>query len=393
MCRPPSQAGRNDLELADVVAQWQAMGDHPPLAPVQQRALMAIRDCRTARLGAQVRICDHCGGLQVRYHSCRNRHCPKCQVLTKERWLAARRDELLPVPYFHLVFTLPHDLNPLAQGNSTVLYTLLFRCVSSTLQAFGDNPRWLGGRLGFTLVLHTWGQNLSQHIHIHAIVTGGALDEQGQWLSAKPGFLFPVRALSRVFRGKFIAGLKQAYAQQALHFAGKQTGLIAVAAFNDFIASLYHNDWIVYAKQPFAGPQQVLDYLGQYTHRVAITNHRLIEIKTNQVRFYWRDRAHGNQQKSMSLDLREFMRRFVLHILPTGFMRIRHYGVLANRNKGNLLTQCRDTLQVSAPEVRLPESVAAFVLRVLRIDIHRCPLCHTGHLHPLPGWSMNTGPP
>ena len=392
--QPPAPGGRQGVELADVVRQWLDHGGYlTGLVPVQQQALQAIQACRTAVLGAAIRVCGQCGSVQVRYHSCRNRHCPKCQTLAKERWLAARMDELLPIPYFHLVFTLPHGLNPLVQGNLRPLYTLLFHSVAATLREFGHNPRWLGGELGFTLVLHTWDQTLSQHVHLHAIVTGGALAQPGRWQAARPGFLFPIRALSRVFRGKFIAGLKQLRNQGGLRYAGQQAPLADQGAFNHFLEALYRHDWVVYAKPAFAGPAQVLEYLGRYTHRVAIANHRLIAIEDGHVRFTWRDRAHGNKLKTTSLTLAEFMRRFLLHILPPGLMRIRHYGMLANRHKRRLLQQCRLALQQPAPAPREPESVAAMLWRVLQIDITRCPVCRTGELHPFPRLPNSTGPP
>lgn len=227
--------------------------------------MQAIEDCRTAALGGHLEVCDHCGAEVARYHSCRNRHCPKCQTLAKERWVEARTAELLPVPYFHLVFTLPHEIKPLAQGNPKVIYGLLFQAASDTLQTFGRDPKWLGGEIGITMVLHTWGQNLSQHLHVHCVVSGGALAPDGRWIPAKRGFLFPVRALSLVFRAKYLEALQGAFETGQLDFAGETLSLAIPSVFGTFLTTLRAKDWVVYAKRPFGGPEQVLAYLGRYT--------------------------------------------------------------------------------------------------------------------------------
>jgi len=364
------------LELAQVLrAHGAAYCQSHPMAAVQQRAMAAIETCRTAALGGHARVCDACGAIAVSYNSCRNRHCPKCQTLAKERWVAARAAELMPVPYFHLVFTLPHALNPLAQANPRVIYAALFQAASQTLAEFGHNARWLGGELGATLVLHTWGQNLGQHLHVHALVAGAALAPDGSLRLAKPGFLFPVQALSRVFRAKYLDLLQHAFAQDKLRFGGTTQALREPRAFAAFVAQLRQPDWVVYAKRPFAGPGQVLAYLGRYTHRVAIGNHRLVSLSDTAVRFRWRDYAHGNATKVMTLAPEEFIRRFLLHVLPPGFMRIRHYGWLANRRKADRLPKLRQLLDQPQPPKPEPESVAAFLLRVCHIDIARCPHC------------------
>ncbi len=247
--------------------------------------------------------------MRYHYHSCRNRHCPKCQTLAKERWLAARRAELLPVPYFHLVFTLPHELNALAQGNPRALYGLLFQAVSDTLIEFGANPRWLGGAIAATLVLHTWGQNLGQHLHLHALVAAGALHPDGHWITSRRGFLFPVKALSPVFRGKFLAGLKQLFSGGTLKLAGSSAPLADLPARCRLLNTLHQKPWVVYAKRPFAGPEHVLDYLGRYTHRVALSNNRLVSLTDTEVRFRYKDYAHGNRRKVLALEPAEFIRR------------------------------------------------------------------------------------
>jgi hypothetical protein len=375
-------AGHDRLELADVVrVHGTAFCAAHRLSTVQQRALRAIEACRTAALGGHVAQCEACGELRYSYHSCRNRHCPKCQTLAKERWLAARRAELLPVPYFHVVFTLPHALNALAQGNPRVIYALLFKSAADTLIEFGENPRWLGGQIAATLVLHTWGQRLDQHLHLHCLVAAGALHADGHWISSRRGFLFPVKALSDVFRGKFIAGLARAFASNQLQFAASTLPLTDARTQQQFIAELRSTPWVVYTKRPFGGPEQVLDYLGRYTHRVAISNNRLLSVDDTTVRFRYKDYAHGNRRTLMQLDAHEFLRRFLLHVLPCGFMRIRHYGILANRTKRARLVIARDALSAPPPaQPHAPESVAAFWLRIAHRDIHLCPSCRAGRM-------------
>ena len=401
---PPASAPRPALEVADIVracgAQYRATHR---LSIQQQRVLRAIESCRTAALGGHAAVCDHCGALEVSFNSCRNRHCPKCQTLAKQRWVEKQCAQLLPVPYFHLDFTLPHALNPLAQANPKLIYTLLFHAASQTLLEFGRNPRWLGGQIGITMVLHTWGQKLDQHLHLHCVVTGGALSPNGQrWLPASEGFLFPVQALSRVFRAKYLESLAQAYAHQQLRLGGSLAHLAEPEVFRALLAKLSAQDWVVYAKRPFAGPEQVLAYLGRYTHRVAIANHRLVSFENGQVRFRWRDYAHGNKIKVMTLSADEFLRRFLLHTLPPGFCRIRHYGLLANRCRHEKLACCRVLLDQPDPKPLPPEPLEAMMLRLTGLDIHQCRQCQHGRLRiiamlaPLqspPSLPMATGPP
>jgi hypothetical protein len=301
--------------------------------------------------------------------------------LAKERWLAARRAELLPIPYFHLVFTLPHVLNTLAQGNPRALYALLFQSVSDTLTEFGANPRWLGGDIAATLVLHSWGQSLSQHLHLHCLIAAGALAPDEHWITSRRGFLFPVKALSQVFRGKFVTGLTRLFHAGRLKLAGACATLTPLHAQRQFVQALHDTDWVVYAKRPFAGPAQVLDYLGRYTHRVAISNNRLVSLDDEAVRFRYKDYAHGNRRKVMALAPPEFIRRFLLHVLPTGFMRIRHYGLIANRAKRQKLALARAALEhPPTPAPAQLESVEAFWLRVAKLDIHQCPHCQAGRM-------------
>lgn len=383
MHAPGARAGPPRIELADIVRRHGAVfrAAHR-LCAVQCRALRAIESCRTAALGGELRQCDACGTQRYVYHSCRSRHCPKCQTGAKERWLAARRAELLPVPYYHLVFTLPHELNTLAQGNPRELYTMLFSVASETLVEFGRNPRWLGGEIAATLVLHTWGQTLTQHLHAHCLVAAGALADTGQWVASRRGFLFPVKALSAVFRGKFLAALSRALAGGALALSQGTSALCAPGAQRALFAALTRHPWVVYAKRPFAGPEQVLEYLGRYTHRTAISNERLEYADDRTVRFRYKDYAHGNRHRHMSLEPLEFLRRFALHVLPRGFNRIRHYGILANRNKRALLAKARIALEAlaPAPATVAPESVREFWQRIAGVNIDCCPHCGKGTL-------------
>ena len=378
----PARSARR-VELAEIVrAHGQVVQQAQRLTRGQHRALRAIATSRTAALGGHAEACETCGAIRIAYNSCRNRHCPKCQTLAKERWLAARRADLLPIEYFHVVFTLPHALNPLAQGNPRVIYNLLFQAAAETLASFGADPRHLGGELGITAILHTWGQTLVQHVHLHCVVTGGALARDGaRWRPAKRGFLFPVRALAPVFRGKYLALLHRAFDRQEFRFAGSVAGLKDLPAFTAFLATLRAHAWVVYAKVPFAGPEQVLEYLGRYTHRVAISNDRLLSGEEGVVRFRWKDYAHGNRLKTMALPGAEFLSRFLLHVLPDGFVRIRHFGLLANRGRTAKLARCRELLAAPAPAgPGTPESVAALLLRLTGVDITRCPVCQQGRL-------------
>jgi hypothetical protein len=308
------------------------------------------------------------------YRSCRNRHCPRCQTRAKEAWLAARQREVLPVPYFHLVFTLPHDLNGLIGQCPRPLYEMLFGAVSATLTEFAANPRWLGGTAAFTLMLHTWKQDLGRHVHIHALVPGGALKANGEWVAAKPGFLFPIQALSSVFRGKFVTALKLA------RQAGKLQGatILADRPWRELLNALHRHDWVVYAKHCLGGPEQVLDYLGRYTHRVAISNERILGMDADTVRLRVRDWANGNKKRTLSVPAQTFIERFLLHVLPKGFKRIRHYGLLGPAGKAGKLAQARAALSAPTPDPVVLESVQDFLHRIDRLDWMRCPHCGEG---------------
>jgi hypothetical protein len=352
----------------------------------QQKVIDAIIACRTAQLGGHEERCPQCGFERYAYSSCRNRHCPKCQTWPQAQWVEAQRAELLPTPYFHTVFTVPHDLNALILGNKRLLLTLLFRTASQTLLQFGQQN--LGGQLGATLVLHTWDQTLNAHFHLHCLVPAGALAENGtHWVPTPPRFLFPVQALSTVFRAKFLAALQQAHHKEALRFAGQSAWLGSPAGFTHLLDQLFGQAWVVYTKPPCAGPAQVLEYLGRYIHRVAIANHRLLEVRDGHVRFTYRNRRQGNQVQTMTLEAQEFIRRFLLHIVPHGFQRLRHIGFLANRCKARALRQCRHLLgQPTQPPPREKPSALEWMRQRTGIDITQCPHCGHGPLvrTPLP---------
>jgi Putative transposase/Transposase zinc-binding domain len=352
----------------------------------QQKVIDALLACRTAQLGGHAERCPQCGFERYAYSSCRNRHCPKCQTWATAQWVEAQRAELLPTPYFHTVFTVPHELNALILGNKRLLLTLLFRTASQTLLQFGQQN--LGGQLGATLVLHTWDQTLNAHFHLHCLVPAGALAEDGtHWVPTHPRFLFPVRALSTVFRAKFLAAFQQAYTKEALRFAQEAAWCGSPTGFTHLLDQLYGQPWVVYAKSPCAGPTQVLEYLGRYIHRIAIANHRLLEVRNGRVRFTYRNRRQGNRVHTMTLEAHEFIRRFLLHIVPHGFQRLRHVGFLANRCKARALRQCRHLLgQPIDPPPRETPSAVEWMRQRTGIDITQCPHCGHGPLvrTPLP---------
>jgi hypothetical protein len=364
-----------------------------PLSAAKAKVWRAILACRTAALGGHVQTCVSCGTTRHLYHSCRNRHCPLCQTRAKEAWLAARQREVLPVPYFHLVFTLPHDLNGLIGQCPRALYEMLFAAVSATLTEFAANPRWLGGVSAFTLVLHTWKQDLARHVHIHALVPGGALGADGAWVAAKHGFLFPIAALSQVYRGKFVAALKAARQGGKLQQAG-----LADRAWRDLLTRVHRHDWVVYAKHALGGPAQVLDYLGRYTHRVAISNERILGMDGDTVRLRVRDWTQGNRRRTLTLPAHTFIERFLLHVLPNGFKRIRHYGLLGPAGKAVKLAQARAALSAPLPDPVVVESVEAFLRRIERHQWSRCPHCGKGRFVPTAPlapvrWRYLRGPP
>ena len=332
--------------------------------------LRAIRRCRTAALGGHIDQCSQCGHQAISYNSCRNRHCPKCQAQARQRWLAAREKELLGVPYFHVVFTLPHEWNPLCRYNPRVMYDLLFRSSAETMLEVAAEPQQLGTQIGFISILHTWGQNLLLHPHVHCLVpAGGFSPDLGRWIRPKYAFFLPVDVLSSVFRAKFVEGLRMAYQQGSLVFPGSIAELENSKRFAAFVDALFQKGWVVYAKSAFGGPSQVLHYLGRYTHRVAISNHRLLAFDGESVTFRWKDYAHGNKQRKMTLSANEFIRRFTQHILPRGFVRIRQFGYLANTHRSARLALARQLLAATPPAEPSAPDIAA-------TSTYRCPHCH-----------------
>ncbi len=379
---------RPPFEVADVVREYGAAfrATHH-VSHEQERVLQAIEQCRTAALGGHVEVCERCGTEQLSYNSCRTRHCPKCQGAARAKWLTAEQAFLLPVPYFHVVFTLPHLLNPLVRVNPRALYTLLFQTVARTLRQFARAPHHLGAELGITAVLHTWGQTLTEHIHVHCIVTGGGLSPDGsQWRPSHPRFLFAVAALSQVFRGKDLAGLRRLRAKPRLHFVGESAALAEQEAWTAFLGQLQAHPWVVYAKPPWGGPEQVLQYLSRYTHRVAISNRRLVFVGDGVVRFRYKDYGAGGSTKIMELRAEEFLRRFLLHVVPPRFVRLRHFGLLANRTRQDKLTRCRQLLAVvaAAATSALPTSNSATPgAGGAEAAPARCPVCGVGPLRVL----------
>ena len=349
MDRPP-------LEVADVIrVAGPAFLERARMcfARPHWKALNAILRCRTAALGGHIDECSQCGRRVLSYNSCRNRHCPKCQANARHHWLQARRAEVLPTRYVHVVFTLPHELAPLALINKKTIYTLLFRTSAETLMDMARDPRLLGAEIGFFSVLHTWNQKLEHHPHVHCVVPEGGIALDGErWVRPRYNFFLPVKALGKMFRGKFLEGLREAYAAGQLRFIGQLRSLAAPRAFSALLGQAKSNDWVVYAKRPFGGPEHVLQYLGNYTHRIAISNHRLIGLEDGKVSFRWRDSAHKNKKRVMALRVEEFLRRFFLHVLPPGFVRIRHFGLFSNRRRKVSLDVCRRLLaELGAPEI------------------------------------------
>jgi Putative transposase/Transposase zinc-binding domain len=376
---------REGLEVADVFRRFgQAFRDQhgASLSAARRRAMAAIERCRTAALGGHVECCGDCGHQRIAYNSCRNRNCPKCQGLARAQWLADRQAELLDVPYFHVVFTVPEAVATVAFQNQTVVYDVLFRAVSETLRRIAADPQHLGAEIGFLAVLHTWGQNLLHHPHLHCLVPGGGIAPDGRrWISCRPGFFLPVRVLSRMFRGLFLHYLEKAFAAGELNFFSAHRHLQEPAAFRRHLAPAYANEWVVYAKRPFAGPAQVLDYVGRYTHRVAISNNRLVSLDGGEVRFRWKDYRDGNRQKTMTLEGGEFIRRFLIHVLPDGFHRIRYYGFLGNSHRARKLARCRELLEMAPTGSAVDPQPADYRDRYAALtgrSLRECPHCHTG---------------
>jgi len=370
-------------EIADIFRRH--IGDYLKkykMPPEHYKVVYDILNCRSAYLGGRIERCDHCNSERIVYNSCRNRHCPKCQTITKERWLRAREAELLPVKYFHNVFTLPHTLNPLILCNKAIMLGFLFKAAAETLIQFGHNPEnGLCGKLGIIAILHTWTQTLMDHFHLHCLVPGGALSEDGRmWLDCRDQFLFPVKALSKVFRGKFISYLEDAFEKNQLRFPGNTSGLKSPKGFRKLVNQLWSKNWVVYTKEPINRPEWVLDYLGRYTHRIAISNHRICGFSNGQVTFTVKNRKRKTTE-TLTLDAVEFIRRFLLHVVPKRFIRIRHYGFMANRCKKKNISICRSLLGLRPEIPPVDKKTTSEIMQELTgVDLTRCPCCKTGRM-------------
>jgi hypothetical protein len=372
------------LEVAEIFRQHgPAYRESHRLSRNHLRVMRAIEVCRTAALGGHRDQCDHCGHVEISYNSCRNRHCPKCQTLRKEKWIEARREDLLPIEYFHVVFTIPSELNHLALLNQRVLYDLLFRSASETLTELTQDPKHLGATVGVIGILHTWGQNLMDHPHLHCIVTGGGLSSDGTWIPCRRGFFLPIRVMSTLFRGKFLDLLKDTFKKDDLVFPDSLSHLKNPGDFETFRKNLYHKKWVVYCKPPFDGPKGVLQYLGRYTHRIAISNNRILSNRGGNVCFLWRDYADHNRPKTMTLKAGEFIRRFLLHVLPTRYVRIRHFGLLSNRKRKDNIAACRKMIDSGNPVTKENARIETWqeqLLRICGIDVTTCPACQKGRM-------------
>jgi predicted Zn-ribbon and HTH transcriptional regulator len=389
---------RPALEVADIVRAHGAefrQAHAGSLSARQKRVLRSIELCRTAALGGHMERCDQCGHERNAYNSCADRHCPKCQSLGRAKWLEKRQAELLPCEYFHVVFTLPEPLAKLSLQNKRQMYNLLFRATAETLQTIAADPKHLGAQIGFFCILHTWGQTLTAHPHLHCVVPGGGISLDGrQWIACRPGFFLPVKVLSRRFRTLYLRYLEQAYAAGKLQFHGDLEQLADAQNFARYLAPLAEMEWVVYAKPPFGGPERVLDYLGRYTHRIAISNNRLIELKDGNVTFAYKDYKHEQRQKVMTLSADEFLRRFLMHVLPDGFQRIRHYGLLGNRHRAENLARCRELLGVVAPTTETQRDYRERYRQLTGQDPLRCPQCQVGEMlriAVLPAQVLSTG--
>ena len=374
----------SQLELADIFRKYGADYRRSHfLSTEQSKTMYHIEICRTAVLGGHTEACDNCGFKKNAYNSCRDRHCPKCQTLVKEKWLDARKSELLPCPYFHNVFTLPHELNPLILSNKKIMLAMLFGAAKETLQVFASDPQWrLVGQLGFISVLHTWNQKLMDHFHLHCIIPAGVLTfDKTKWVTARDKYLFKVESLAKEFRKRYLYKLEKAYGQEKLCFMGRASDFADKKVFVQMINALKDKQWITYSKQPFGGPEHVLEYLGRYTHRVAITNNRILSIEGGEVTFNYRDRSDENKDKALTLKATEFIRRYLLHILPRGFMKIRYFGFLGHANKKVSIPLLRLLIDPEAKvAVKLSETVQEIMMRLTGVDLSLCPECGKGKM-------------
>lgn len=341
----------------------------------KQKVIKAIKDCKTEKMGGHKYICDECGYEEIAYNSCRNRHCPNCQITKKLKWIEARKEEVLNVKYYHVVFTIPSEIYNIAYQNQEKMYKILFKASSETVQELAKDKKYLGGEVGFFSILHTWGQNLMYHPHVHIVVTGGGLTETNEWKEKEEDFFIPVRVMSKVFRGKFLYYMKK----EKLEFYNKMKELENPGIYNELIQSLYQKDWVVYCKEPFKNAESVIQYLGRYTHRVAISNERIIEIEGEEVKFKWRDYKDNNKMKEMKISIEEFIRRFMMHILPPNFMKIRYYGILGNRNKKKKLLKCK-ILTRTKIYIKKKLPTLELLKQTLGKDFNLCPHCKKGHM-------------
>jgi hypothetical protein len=378
---------RPKLEVADIFRRYgeaYRQQHDGSLSTGQRRVMTAIEVCRTAALGGHLERCDSCGHERPCYDSCRNRHCPKCQSLARAEWVEKRTAEVLPTHYFHVVFSVPEQIASIAYQNKEAVYGILFRATVKTLTTIAADPKHLGAEIGFFAVLHSWGQNLLHHPHLHCVIPGGGISPDGsRWISCRPRFFLPVRVLSRLFRRLFLTYLQDAFDAGNLQFSSLES-LRDPQAFSHYLDPVRNVEWVVYAKPPFAGPQQVVDYVGRYTHRVAISNHRIVDIEGGEVKFRWRDYRDNNREKTMPLSADEFIRRFLLHVLPSGFHRIRYYGFLANPHRQEKLELCRQLLGMAPSEVpsapAIPEDYRDRYERLTGRSLRECPVCHRGRM-------------
>ena len=365
-----------EIELQDIIkAHRDSYLRNHRVSYQQQKVMNAVENCRTAALGAHIDKCDECEFERISYNSCRNRHCPKCQTFAKEEWLEKQRGNLLDIQYFHAVFTVPDALHTVFMQNQVLMYNLLFAAVSETIMELCADKKYLGAKPGVTAILHTWGQNLNYHPHLHCVITGGGLTEINQWVNSREKFFIPIRVLSKKFRGKFLHYLNK----EKLSFYGGAEYLKDSRNFSDFVKALYKKDWITYCKQPFGNAQKVIDYLGRYTHRVALSNNRIVGMNDGKVSFNWRDYKDGNKLKLMNLPADEFIRRFLLHVLPAGFRKIRHFGIFASKDKSKRITLCK-ILTRTKIALSVFRSVTDKLAKIFGKDFNLCPLCKTGHL-------------
>ena len=352
---------------------------NPNLSLLEKKVMRAIEICRTEVLGGRIEECDHCGHKVILYNSCRNRHCPQCQFMKKEQWILDRKNEVLPFTYFHVVFTLPNELNSIAIRNKRIIYKLLFQKCKETLLSAGEEEKYLGAKIGFFSILHTWGQKLNLHPHLHCVVPGGGYSEtKNKWIQAPHNFLFPVQVLKMRFRSLFLKGLKELYRTEKLYLDG--TPFINSIMFQKLIDTLFKKEWVVYLKESFQNKDSVIEYLARYTHRIAISNHRIVSLKNNMVTFKYRDYKDNNREKMMTVDVNDFIRRFLLHVVPRRFVRIRYYGLLSHRNKKNAIEACREFFKILHKDEDVKLVWPDVYFNVTGKNVHSCPVCENGTL-------------